>query len=139
MLRSLVAFTTITVAPVLLAFVMVPKEVQSPVILAARRSAGAAGAVPGVAAYATNPHADVPKSPISPDRLREMLADDERRLAALDGSIERQQRFVERLEVERYGDSTTADMARALLATMKRARMGYIADRERMTRLLHAS
>lgn len=77
------------------------------------------------------------ESPIKPDRLREMLAHDERHLAVLDESIEKQERFIEDLDNSRRGDSTTIEIARALLATMKRARAGYIADRERIARLLY--
>ena len=69
------------------------------------------------------------------DRLREILANDERHLAVLEQSIEKQERFIQCLQA-RQDDSITIETARELLATMKRARVGYIAECERITRLL---
>lgn len=70
------------------------------------------------------------------DRLCEMLADDERHLAVLGKTIEKQERFIEELDNSRRGDSITIESARGLLATMKRARAGYIADCDRIRRAL---
>lgn len=70
------------------------------------------------------------------DRLREMLAYDERHLALLGENIEKQERFIEELGNSRRGDSKTIETARELLATMERARAGYIAECDRIRRLL---
>lgn len=70
------------------------------------------------------------------DRLCEMLAHDERHLAILGETIEKQERFIEELDNSRHGDSITIESARGLLATMKLARAGYIADCDRIRRAL---
>jgi hypothetical protein len=65
-----------------------------------------------------------------------MLAHDERHLAVLDQTIERQERFIEEFDNSRRDDSITIESARGLLATMKLARAGYIADCDRIRRAL---
>ena len=70
------------------------------------------------------------------DRLREMLANDERHLAILGESIEKQERFIESLHNSRPNDSTIIETARELLGFMKSARAGYIADCDRKRSLL---
>lgn len=73
-------------------------------------------------------------SRIDADSLHEALEHAERDLGAVEEGIKKQQRFVERLEAR--GESTTIEIARALLTIMEAARSQYLGDRDRITRLL---
>jgi hypothetical protein len=66
--------------------------------------------------------------------LLEQLYYTDRHIAACKGAIEKERQEIARLEVK--GDSITLASARALLAQMERAHSGYIADRDRIRRLL---
>ena len=76
---------------------------------------------------------EVRMSRINPDRLREMLADTERRLATVAETI---QTLVARMEAAEPDDPTAIETARSILATLKRVRAAYIADRQQISRLL---
>jgi hypothetical protein len=65
--------------------------------------------------------------------LPEQLHYTECHIAAGAESVGKPRQFVQRLEATARGDSPTALAARALLTTMRQARRGHIADRERIS------
>lgn len=69
-------------------------------------------------------------------RLLEMLAQSEGHIIGCEQTIARQQQIIQELEADGCADSTTAETARAILASMERARRAYIAEHEQIRRML---
>ena len=63
-------------------------------------------------------------------RLIQALDEAERHITSSAHQIERQRQIIRELESAGPGQSTTAETARALLASMERAHKGYIEERE---------